>query len=91
MRLRQLLLLLASLTCPGIAGADPVVLYSNLGAGGTYDSSRFWVLEDDVTQEYAMLFRPFADGSLVQVSLPIQIVADPEFESRRVALNSASR
>jgi hypothetical protein len=63
------------------AAADPVILYSNFGPGGTYDSSSGYALEDDVTKEYAMAFQPAMDGSLVQVRLPLLLKADPAFES----------
>jgi hypothetical protein len=87
MRRKLLLLLFVSLGYPLTAGADPVILYSNLysnlGAGDAYDASVSYALEDDVTKEYAMQFRPTVDGILGQVRLPILVVADPEFEGRK--------
>lgn len=83
MRRRLLPLLFVSLAYPIGAGADPVILYTNLGAGDAYDSSSHWVLEDDETQEYAMAFRPVIDASLLHVRLPIEIFADPTTEGRR--------
>lgn len=73
MRRPVLLWLIVAVVSPVAAAADPVVLYTNLGANGAYDSSVFYALEDDVTKEYAMPFSPSISGNLAEIKLPLAI------------------